>query len=143
MVALGLLLLPLLLLSAIFLDLGKIYVLQAEGQVAADAAALAGGSGLLDGQDEGTVVARVHHYVNDNPVAGDKASVDSIIIDLGLATVRVVLGFNTGPMLLSQGGVRLHARAGAEVVDAVIEAGAEPAYGASEAGPAKRLRLRE
>jgi len=129
-VALGLLLLPMLLLATLFLDLGKIYALRNEAQTAADAAALAGVSGFIDGEgEEGSVVSRVHHYINDNPIAGEKAAVDSIIIDVGLSSVHVVLGYHTGPLMMSESGLRLQARAGAELV--------EP----SEAAPTKKLQL--
>jgi len=139
MVAIGLLLLPLMLLGTLFMDLGRIQMLRTEAQLAADAAALAGGSAFIDGPGEGAglVVARVHHYVNDNPIGGQKAAVESIAINVPAASVRVVLGYETGPLLLGQGGLRLLARAGAEVFEASEETEA-PTSGPE---PEKRLRL--
>jgi hypothetical protein len=140
MVAIGLLLLPLMLLGTLFMDLGRIYVLRTEAQLAADAAALAGGSAFIDGPGEGgaeLVVARVHQYVNDNRIGGQKAAVDSIAINVPAASVRVVLGYETGPLLLGQGGLRLLARAGAKVFEA-SEATEAPTSGPE---PEKRLRL--
>jgi uncharacterized membrane protein len=144
-VALGLLLLPMLLLTTLFLDLGKIYVLRNEAQIAADAAALAGGSGFIEGEgEEGPVVSRVHQYVNDNPVAGEKAAVDSIIIDVGSSSVHVVLGYHTGPLIVSESGLRLQARAGAELIDTAESATTEsagPWIEPGEAAPTKKLQL--
>src|ERR671910_716655 len=123
MVAIGLLLLPLMLLATLFMDLGRIDVLRTEAQLAADAAALAGASAFIDGPGEGAglVVARVHHYVNDNPIGGQKATVDSIRINVPTTSVRVAIGYETGPLLMGQGGLRLLARAGAEVFEAPEE----------------------
>jgi hypothetical protein len=129
-----------LLLSTLFLDLGKIYVLRNEAQIAADAAALAGASGFIDAEGEDQVVPRVHQYVNENLIAGDKAAVDSIIIDVGLSTVHVVLGYQTGPLLLSESGLRLQARAGAGVVDAAAPP-EHPSSEPEESAPTKKVEL--
>lgn len=136
LVAFGLLLLPMVFLSALVLDMGKVYVLRAEAQLAADAAALAGGSGFIDGEGGGLVVARVHHYVNDNFIGGTKAAVDSIVINVAQAKVRLVLSYETGPLLLAESGFRLQARAGAQVTEEE-----NPASEVEAAAPAKKLRL--
>jgi uncharacterized membrane protein len=133
---LGVLLLPLIVCASLFLDVGRLYVLRSEMQRAADAAALAGGSGFIDGDENGElVIARVYQYVDHNSIEGGHAHVDSILIDHGAERLRVVLGYETGPLLLAGTGVRLHARAGAEVT--------EDAAAAGEGAPAgvKKLRL--
>src|SRR5215213_7665378 len=101
LVIFGLLLLPFLVLTSLYLDLGRVYAFRSEVQVAADAAALAGGSGLIDGDEGGGIAtARVHQYVNQNKIAGQKAEVDSIVIDHDSSTLRVVLAYETGALML-------------------------------------------
>ena len=118
---LGLLLLPLVVLASLFLDLGRVYAFRAEAQIAADAAALAGGSALIDTEEgDGLVIARVHQYVNQNEIGGQHAQVDSIMIDRSAGTVHVVLGYETGALMLAGPGIRVHARSGARVAEEAV-----------------------
>jgi len=122
LVVIGLLLIPLTLLASLFLDLGKVYAFRSEAQLAADAAALAGGSGLMEGGDEGggIATARVHQYVNENEIGGSYAQVDSLLVDVAADRVELVLGYQTGPLMMAPSGIRLQARAGAQVSEETV-----------------------
>jgi hypothetical protein len=134
---LGVLLLPLTVLASVFVDMGRVYVYRAEMQLAADAAALAGGSGLIDGDEDGElVIARIHQYVNRNRIGGQHAHVDSIVIDHDAGRLHLVLGYETDALILAGGGIRLQARAGAQVTEDVAAVAGE----GTSAG-AKRLSL--
>jgi len=134
---LGVLLLPLTVLASLFVDMGRVYVYRAEMQRAADAAALAGGSGLIDGDEAGElVIPRIYQYVERNRIGGQQAHVDSIVIDHDADRLHVVLGYETDALILVGAGLRLHARAGAQVSEDLVAAAGEGA----PAG-AKRLRL--
>ena len=122
----GILLLPLMVLASLFADLGRVYVFRAEMQLAADAAALAGGSGLIDGDEGGElVIARVNQYVDRNRVGGQHAQVDSIVIDHDAGSLHVVLGYETDALMLVGAGIRLRARAGALVTEDVAAVAGE------------------
>ena len=137
LVVVALLLIPLVVLASLFLDLGRVYAFRSELQLAADAAALAGGSGLIDHDESGGLVtARVHQYVNANTIGGNHANVDSLLIDQASGRVQVVLGYETGPLLLFESGQRLTVRAGAKV-----SAAGTVAAGEGEA-PIKKLQLK-
>jgi hypothetical protein len=117
--------------------MGRVYVYRAEMQLAADAAALAGGSGLIDGDEAGElVIPRIHQYVERNRIGGQQAHVDSIVIDHDAGRLRVVLGYETDALILAGAGLRLHAEAGALVTEDLVAAAGEGA----PAG-AKRVRL--
>src|SRR5215217_7797238 len=116
LVIVGLLLIPLTLLASLFLDMAKVYALRSEAQLSADAAALAGGSGLLEAAEgSGLATTRIHQYVNQNEVGGTYAQVDSLVIDTDADTLHLVLGYQTGPLILAPSGIRLQAHAGAGV----------------------------
>ena len=134
---LGVLLRPMTILASLFVDMGRVYVYRAEMQLAADAAALAGGSGLIDGDENGElVIARIHQYVNRNRISGQHAHVDSIVIDHDAGRLHVVLGYETNALILAGAGIRLQARAGAQVTEDVAAVTGE----GTPAG-AKKLRL--
>jgi len=121
LVVIGLLLIPFTLLASLFLDLGKVYAFRSEAQLAADAAALAGGSGLIEGDEGGGIAtARVHQYVNQNEIGGGHAEVDSLVIDVDAGRLELVLGYQTGPLMIAPSGIRLQARAGAQVSEETL-----------------------
>jgi Putative Flp pilus-assembly TadE/G-like len=118
---LGVLLLPLIVFASVSLDLCRVYLLRAEMQRAADAGALAGASGLIDGDEGGElVIPRIYQFVNHNPVGGRHADVDSIVIDHDAGRMHVVLGYDTDALMLAGPGIRLHARAGAQVNEEAV-----------------------
>jgi len=121
LVVIGLLLIPLTLLASLFLDLGKVYAFRSEAQLAADAAALAGGSGLIEGDEGGGIAtARVHQYVNENEIGQGHAEVDSLLVDVAAGRLDLVLGYQTGPLMMAPSGLRLQARAGAQVSEETL-----------------------
>jgi hypothetical protein len=123
LVVFGLLLLPLVFLASLFLDLGRVYAFRSEVQLAADAAALAGASALVDGDEDGGIVtARVHQFVNENRIGDGHAQVDSLVIDHDAGTLYLVLGYESGPLMLAGSGIRLHVRAGARVTEETVVA---------------------
>jgi Flp pilus assembly protein TadG len=98
------------------LDLGLVRVARGELQRTADAAALAGVSGMIDGDPGGdTVRSRAIQYVGLNPVRGVVATIETLEAVTDLGTVRVVLGYQTVPLFIAPAGVRLTASAGAQV----------------------------
>lgn len=76
------LLVPLGFLVALFMDMGRLYVVRGQMQVAADAAALAGASGFIDGNKEGdSVQVRAAHYVAANPIGAAPAALESLTVN--------------------------------------------------------------
>src|SRR5215208_3894911 len=121
LVVIGLLLIPLTLLASLFLDMAKVYAFRSEAQLAADAAALAGGSGLTEGPEGGGIAtARVHQYLNQNEIGQGHAELDSLLIDSDAGRLELVLGYQTGPLMIAPSGIRLHARAGAQVSEETV-----------------------
>jgi len=121
LVVMALLLIPLTLLASLFLDMARVYAFRSEAQLAADAAALAGGSGLIEGDEGGGIAtARVHQYVNENEIGGGHGEVDSLEIDVGAGRLELVLGYQTGPLMMAPSGIRLLARAGAQVSEETL-----------------------
>ncbi len=109
------LLVPLGLLAALFMDVGRLYVMRGQMQVAADAAALAGASGFIDGNAEGdSVQARAAHYVAANPIDGGSVALESLIVNTSSGTLRLVLSHQTGPLLLAPDGITIRIRASAK-----------------------------
>jgi hypothetical protein len=113
------LLIPLGLLVALFMDMGRLYALRGRMQVAADAAALAGASGFIDGTGTGdSVEARVAYYVAANPIAEVPATIDSLTIEPDSGTLSLVLSYHATPLLLAPAGIilRIGAKAKATLV---------------------------
>jgi Flp pilus assembly protein TadG len=103
---------PLGILTAAFMDAARLYVTRAQMQVAADAGALGGASGFIDGDADGdSVEARVLHYVEANAIGQVPAIVDTLTVDLDAGTVSLVLRHRTGSLLLAPGGMTMRARA--------------------------------
>lgn len=94
-------------------DVGRISTWKLEAQRAADSASLAGVSGFADG-DADTIRIRVQQYASKNTIGGVPAEVDSLVIDT-LGRVRVVVGHNTGPLMLLPHGGRIQAGATARI----------------------------
>jgi Flp pilus assembly protein TadG len=110
------LLVPLGLLLALFMDAGRLYVMRGRMQVAADAAALAAASGFIDGDVKGdSVEARAAHYVAANPIGTVPATLESLIMDSDTGTLSLVLSHQTGSLLLAPGGITIRIRANARV----------------------------
>jgi hypothetical protein len=119
LVVVALLLMPVSLLSALFLDVARLYAVRARMQAAADAAVLAAASGLIDGDDKGdSVRARAQHYVAMNIIGSAPALLDSLTLNTDAGTVSLVLKHRTGSLLLAPGGVivRMAAQAGVQQV---------------------------
>jgi len=109
-----LLILPLGVLAAYFMDAARLYVIRGRMQSAADAAALAGASALIDGDEYGdSVQARAAHYVTVNAIGDAPATLESLAVDLNSGTLQVVLSYPTGSLLLLPGGVTLRVRSAA------------------------------
>ena len=105
---------PIGILTATFMDAARLYVMRAQMQVAADAGALGGASGFIDGDADGdSVEARVAHYVEANLIGAVPAIVDSLTMDLDAGTVSLVLRHPTGSLLLFPDGMIIRARASA------------------------------
>ena len=137
LVVIGLLLIPLTLLASLFLEMGKVYAYRTEAQLSADAAALAGGSGLLEAGDGGGIAtARVHRYVNQNKVGDSHGYVDTLVVDVGAKTLHLVVGYETGPLMWAPSGIRLRVQAGAEV------SGGTLVSDEGVAAPAEKILLR-
>jgi hypothetical protein len=110
-----LLLMPVSLLSALFMDAARLYTLRARMQVAADAAVLAAASGLIDGDEKGdSVLARAQYYVGRNTINSAPALLESLTVNTDAGTVGVVLKHQTGALLLAPGGLlmRIKGKAG-------------------------------
>jgi Flp pilus assembly protein TadG len=108
------LLIPLGCLAALFLDVGRLYALRVRMQVAADAAALAAASALIDGDSNGdSVQARADRYVAMNPIYTTPASLESLYVNTDEGTVRVILRYRTGALLWAPAGLTVRMAAGA------------------------------
>jgi hypothetical protein len=109
------LLVPLGFLVALFMDMGRLYVVRGQMQVAADAAALAGASGFIDGNEEGdSVQVRAAHYVAANPIGAAPAALESLTVNTNSGTLSLVLSHQTGSLLLAPDGITLRIRASAK-----------------------------
>jgi hypothetical protein len=110
-----LLLVPAGLMGALVLDGGRLYVVRAEMQLAADAAALAGASSFIDGTAAAadSAQARVEHFIAANPIGGAPAMLESLTMNADSGTLRLVLRYHTDAMLLAPDGVTMRSRAGA------------------------------
>ena len=113
------LMIPVGLVLALFMDAGRLYVIRGQMQVAADAAALAGASGLIDGKNSDSIQARAAHYAAANLVGNSPPSLDSLVMNTDSGTLRVVLSHQTGPLFLAPGGitVRMSAKAKADLLN--------------------------
>ena len=112
-----LILIPVGCLAALFLDAGRLYAIRVQMQVAADAAALAAASALIDGDEKGdSVQARAEHYVAMNPIQSSTAFLEFVDLNTESGTVRIVLRYQTSPLLWARGGltVRMVAEARAD-----------------------------
>jgi hypothetical protein len=121
LVVMMLLLIPVGLLGALFMDAARLYVMRGQMQVAADAAALAAASGFIDGNVKGdTVQARAEYYVMMNPINTSPATLESLTMNTDSGTVSLVLSHNTGSLLLAPEGLimRIGAKARAKLVQA-------------------------
>ena len=110
-----LLLMPVSLLSALFMDAARLYAVRARLQVAADAAVLAAASGLIDGDEKGdSVRARAEYYVGRNTINSAPALLESLTLNAAAGTVSLVLKHQTGALLLAPGGLlmRIEVKAG-------------------------------
>jgi Flp pilus assembly protein TadG len=119
------LMIPVGLFLALLMDAGRLYVIRGQMQVAADAAALAAASGLIEGENRGSIEARAAHYAAANLVGTTGPSLESLTMDTEAGTLRVVLNHQTGALFLAPGGitVRMAAEAKADLVDQENEVG--------------------
>jgi Putative Flp pilus-assembly TadE/G-like len=119
------LMVPVGLVLALFMDAGRLYVVRGQMQVAADAAALAAASGLIQGQDADSIQARAAYYAAANLVETASPHLDSLTMNTDAGTLRVVLSHQTGALFLAPGGitVRMAAEAKADLVDQENEIG--------------------
>jgi hypothetical protein len=102
------LLIPLGLLMALFADMGRLYVMRGRMQVAADAAALAGASGFIDGNVGGdSVEARVIHYVAANLIDTVPAVLESLTMNTDSGTLSLVLSHQASSLLLAPEGITM------------------------------------
>jgi hypothetical protein len=109
-----LLLVPMGFIGALAMDAGRLYMVRSEMQVAADAAALAAASSFLDGEDAGdSVQARAEHFVAANPVVNVPAILESLSFNADSGTLKLVLSYHTGPLILAPDGMTMRAGAGA------------------------------
>jgi Flp pilus assembly protein TadG len=92
------------------LDVGRVYVWRTQVQRAADAAALAGASGYVDGDALGdSVRARARDYARRNTVGGAPAVVGAVTLTLDSALVAVRIDYHTPALLFMPRGGRLSA----------------------------------
>jgi hypothetical protein len=109
-----LLLVPMGFIGALAMDAGRLYMVRGEMQVAADAAALAGASSFLDGEDAGdSVQARAEHFVAANPIVNVPAVLESLSFNADSGTLKLVLSYHTGSLILAPDGMTMRSRAGA------------------------------
>ncbi|HJR16741.1 MAG TPA: pilus assembly protein TadG-related protein [Gemmatimonadales bacterium] len=121
-----LLLLPATLLSALFMDMGRLYAVRVRMQLTADATALAAVSGLIDGDVKGdSVWARARYYLARNTIHSEPALLESLNINTDAGTVSLVLKHQTGSLLLAPGGltIRMGAKATVQLVQSENELG--------------------
>ena len=105
---------PLGLFLAALMDVGRLYVTKGRMQVAADAAALAGASGLIDGDEEGdSVQARAAHYLAANAIGTAPATLESLRVNTDSGTLSLVLKHHTGSLFLAPGGIIMRVRSSA------------------------------
>jgi hypothetical protein len=110
-----LLMIPMGLIGALAMDAGRLYMVRGEMQVAADAAALAGASSFLDGEDAGdSVQVRVEHFVAANPVVNVAAVLESLSFNADSGRLKLLLSYHTGPLILAPDGMIMRSRAGAK-----------------------------
>jgi hypothetical protein len=108
------LLVPLGLFVALFMDAARLYVMRGRMQVAADAAALAAASGFIDGDvKDHSIESRAAHYVAANPIGTVPATLESLIMNGDSGTVSLVLSHQTGSLLLAPDGITIRIRANA------------------------------
>ena len=112
------LMIPVGLLVALFMDAGRLYVIRGQMQVTADAAALAAASGFIDGVTSESIQANAEYYVAANPIGAVPASIESLILNTDAGTVSLVLRHQTGPLFWAPAGitVRIGAKAKADLV---------------------------
>jgi Flp pilus assembly protein TadG len=116
------LLIPLGLLMALFMDMGRLYVMRGRMQVAADAAALAGASGFIDGSVGGdSVEARVIYYVAANPIDTVAAVLESLTMNTDSGTLSLVLSHHASSLLLAPEGITI--RIGAKAKATLVQPG--------------------
>jgi hypothetical protein len=116
------LLIPLGLLMALFADMGRLYVMRGRMQVAADAAALAGASGFIDGNVDGdSVEARVVHYVAANLIDTVPAVLESLTMNTDSGTLSLVLSHQASSLLLAPDGITM--RIGAKAKATLVQPG--------------------
>jgi hypothetical protein len=109
-----LLLVPAGLMFALAMDAGRLFVVRGEMQVAADAAALAGASSFIDGDEGGDAAqVRAQHFVTANPIGSVAAVLESLTVNPDSGTLKLVLRYQTGSLLLAPGGLTIRSRAGA------------------------------
>ena len=115
-------LIPLGLLMALFTDMGRLYVMRGRMQVAADAAALAGASGFIDGDVGGdSVEARVIHYVAANLIDTVPAVLESLTMNTDSGTLSLVLSHQASSLLLAPEGITM--RIGAKAKAMLVQPG--------------------
>lgn len=112
------LMIPVGLLVALFMDAGRLYVIRGQMQVTADAAALAAASGFIDGISSESIQANAAYYVAANPIGAVPASIESLILNTDAGTVSLVISHQTGPLFWAPAGitVRIGAKAKADLV---------------------------
>jgi hypothetical protein len=116
------LLIPLGLLMALFTDMARLYVMRGRMQVAADAAALAGASGFIDGNADGdSVEARVVHYVAANLIDTVPAVLESLTMNTDSGTLSLVLSHHASSLLLAPEGITM--RIGAKAKATLVQPG--------------------
>jgi hypothetical protein len=109
-----LLLIPMRLMGAVAVDAGRLYMVRGKMQLAADAAALAGASSFLDEADAGdSVQARAQHFVAANPIVNAPAVLESLSFNADSGTLKLVLSYHTGSLILGPNGMTMRVRAGA------------------------------
>jgi Flp pilus assembly protein TadG len=106
----AMLLLPSLGFLALSIDLGRVYVLRAEMQRAADAAVLAGAQEFITGN---SVETYIESYLEKNPVGHRVATIEQLVINSDSGRVELTIGYQTEPVLLAPDGVGLRVRSGA------------------------------
>jgi len=109
-----LLLIPMRLMGAVAVDAARLYMVRGKMQLAADAAALAGASSFLDEADAGdSVQARAQHFVAANPIVNAPAVLESLSFNADSGTLKLVLSYHTGSLILGPNGMTMRVRAGA------------------------------
>ncbi|MFW6198792.1 MAG: pilus assembly protein TadG-related protein, partial [Acidobacteriota bacterium] len=124
---------------ALAIDLGMLFETRGQAQRAADAAALAGASALVDlGNDpavEDQAFERADDYVDENPVRGELASLEPGDVDVDLEEWRVTVTVHRTAERENPVSTLFGRIIGKETVDVTALATAE----AAEAGGAKCL----